>query len=255
MKKITASKSLSIAINGEGKYYLPDDLTLNGKVINAIVPVLGMYSFEDNATGTPITNADNLFINLTNNGQYYFMKNMPVQQISNQVVRGKFEPINQKLTLSGCYIECADNTVGNLILTIFYEDNTNYHADTNVNSNYDYCEIPLLYQNGYRNPLPDNNSLKGKKFRNIICTYPRLTPSGYNAANSTIENKTYITLCYGSKIIFDKMPLVLFKQVEQYELLQFANIQFDFENSYVQIYGSDSSITDKYLYLILEYER
>lgn len=254
MKKITASKTLSIAINGKGKYYLPDDLLLNGKTINAIVPVLGMYSFADDAVGAPITDANNLFLNLTMNGQYYFMQDMPVEQLSSKVVRGKFEMIDNKLNLPACYIECTNNTVGNLILVVFYEDNANFNSDTNLNSNYDFVEIPLLYVNGYRNQLPDKNSLRGKKFRNIVCTYPAVTPSGYDSITSVEGNYTYITLCHGSKIIVDKMPLALLQQIEQYELLKFANIEFDFENSYIQIVGTPN-INNKYLYLMIEYER
>lgn len=254
MKKITASKTLSIAINGKGKYYLPDDLLLNGKTINAIVPVLGMYSFADNAVGAPITDGNNLFMNITNNGQYYFIQDMPVEQLSSKVVRGKFEKIDEKLNLPSCYVECTDNTVGNLILVVFYEDTANFNAETSVNSNYEFCEIPMLYKNGYRNQLPDKNSLRGKKFRNIICTYPAVTPSGYTSVASTEGNYSYLTLCRGSKIIIDKMPLPLLQQIEQYELLRFANIEFDFENSYIQVFGTPD-IDNKYLYLIFEYER
>lgn len=257
MKKITASKTLSITLKSNGKVYLPDDLTLRDKNIISIIPVLDMYSFADNAVSTPVRNASNLFINLTSDGQKYFWENLPIQQIASDTVRGKFVEINRKLSLPDCYITCTGaDTDKQLILVILYENAAYRNSSTNVNSNYDYSEIPLLYQNGYRNPLPENNTLRGKKFRNIIVSFPEVTPNSYQGVEqSEIFEYTYLTLCKGSQKIIEQMPISLLLQLEEFELMKFDNIEFDMENSYIQIYGDNHAITDTNLYLVFEYEK
>lgn len=256
IKKITASKTIAVKIDGAGRYYFPDDLTLKNKKIVSIIPVLGIYSFVDNAASLPIGSGDNLFMSLTADGVNYFYDGVSVAQVSESKLKGKYEQYNQVLDLPNCYIDCKGNTTGYLHLVVFYEDLSFVNSVVNMDSNYDYAEIPLLYENGLNNPLPDNNTLRGKKFRNIISTFTSYTPMGSAGVKANIAfNYGYITLCSGSRIILDRMPLKLLRQETMYQELQFDNIQFDFENSFVQIFGSGHDIADKFLYLIFKYER
>lgn len=258
MKKITCSKTLSVRIDGKGRFYLPDDLTLRNKKILSIIPVLEMYTFANDYEEVIVSDdAKNLYLNITSDGQTYFYENMSVYQISSDVVRGLYYQFNQPISFNNSYIlSTTDNVAGDLILVVFYEDEAYSNATRNIDSNYSYCEIPLLYQNGLRNPLPDNRILVNKRFRNFIVSFPEQTPQGYQGVEQAeVYDYAYITLCKGSQIIIDKLPIKLLLQLGEYKMLQFDNIEFDFENSYIQIVGNNHSIENTYLYMIFEYER
>ena len=257
MKKITSTKTLSIRLTGRGKYYLPDDLTLRNKKIISIVPVLEMYSFTDNADFSPIYDfqATNIFINLTCDGQNYIWQQIPITQISYDVTKGIFEEFNKTISFPDSYLEVTADVSGNLILVVIYEDKAYSNFTTNENSNYEYIEVPLLLNNGYRNQLPVNNLLRDKFIKNTIVSFPEKTPQGYDGIErDDIIDRAYITLCCGSQKIIDTLPIRFLEQIDMYRKLSFDNLRFDFENSYIQIFGTQN-IDNKYLYLAFEYER
>lgn len=256
--KITATKTLSIKLTGRGRYYLPDDLILRNKKIISIVPVLEMYSFEDNATFAPIYDfqATNIFLNITSDGQSYIWQSMPVTQISYEVTKGIFEEINKTVSFPNSYIESTADVSGNLILVVIYEDLAYSNATINNNSNYEYIETALLYDKGYRNQLPTNNLLRSKSIKNIIVAFPEETPQGYEGIErDEIIDRAYITLCCGSQKIIDTLPIKFLEQLEMYRKLRFDNLKFDLENSYIQLFGSGFDFSGKYLYTLFEYEK
>ncbi len=258
MKKITCSKTLSVRIDGRGRFYMPDDLTLRNKKIISIIPVLDMCTFA-NDLDEQITaeQAENLFLNITIDGQTYQFENLSVYQNSAEVVKGIYHQYNTTISFSNSYIlSTVDNIAGDLLLVVFYEDEAYSNATRNIESNYSYCEIPLSYQNGLRNPLPDNRILANKRFRNFIVSFPEQTPQGYQGVNQEeVYSYAYITLCKGSRVIVEQMPIKLLHQLGNYRMLEFNNIEFDFENSYIQIFGEDHDIQDTFLYMIFEYEK
>lgn len=256
--KITATKTLSIKLTGRGRYYLPDDLTLRNKKIISIVPVLEMYSFEDNADFNPIYDfqAVNVFFNLTSDGQSYIWQQMPITQISYDVTKGIFEEINKTVSFPNSYIESTADVVGNLIIVVIYEDAAYSNPTRSENSNYEYIETPLLLNNGYRNPLPTNNLLRGKCIKNVIVSFPEETPQGYKGVErDDIIDRAYITLCCGSQKIIDTLPIRFLEQLEMYRKLRLNNLKFDLENSYIQIFGNNADFANTYLYTLFEYEK
>lgn len=264
----SACKLIQMSINSVGRFYMPDDRTLFNKKIQAIIPMvdtlpLNSNNIEATQYNTAITNTDlqNIYINLTQNGQYYQYRNnaLNMSQIGTE---GVYDRIDTVLSLPDCYVEVTNfgNTPKVLQLLVMYEDSAYINATNNINSNFDTFEV-ILSSNvlGRKMYFDDNRTLYGKRFRNLITTYPIITPNGNNGVNSNIEKYAYITLCKGGNIIWDRMPVVFLNQFFNYKKLQFANIEFDFNNSYIElapIPDSDTTVTlPANLVVTAEYER
>lgn len=269
MKNIFSGfKLIQLPINKSGKINLPDDRTLYNKKIQAIIPMIntypvlnGMYDLSVYGGATISTNdLENMTINLTANGQYFFYQNSAFN-MSQIATEGIYDNINTVLSIPDCYVDVQvwGNTSKILQLGVFYEDTASVNAIQNLASNYDTFEVEVVDDTfGRKFYFGENRTLVNKKFRNMLVSYPTITPQGNTGINQNIEKYGYITLVRGGHIIWQQMPVVLLNQLYNYRKLQFANIVFDFNNSYIELAEIQEAAPltlPAYLTLTAEYQR
>lgn len=273
MKNIFSGfKLIQLPINKSGKINLPDDRTLYGKKIQAIIPMVGTYPllngmYDLSVYGTETINTtdlENMTINLTANGQYFFYQNSAFN-MSQIATEGIYDNINTVLSIPDCFVD-VQAWYGNkhkiLQLAVFYEDTASINAIQNVASNYNTFEVSVGSSDssnfGRKYYFEENRILVDKKFRNLLVSYPTVTPQGNTGINQNIEKYGYITLVRGGHILWQQMPVVLLNQLYNYRKLQFANIIFDFNNSYIELAEIQKAAPltlPAYLTLTAEYQR
>lgn len=250
-KKYTAVKTLFVNLR-PGINYLPDDQTLKGRIIQTIIPCEGLITPDGKQSFNDI---ENVYINLTSNAVDYFVKNVPLTNLSKQIKKGNYTQYNRTLSLQDCYVNNTTSTSGILILVIFYEDYSNASSDVYLSSRYESFEIPVTSVSGKRVYLPDNLSLVGVKFSNLMISTATKSYTHKTVINEDISQNTYITLCKGTQVVWEQMPLYLLNQYYDYKLLDFSNIQFDFQNSYVQLATTDETNIGKVILLTAKYNK
>lgn len=80
-KKYTAVKTLFVDVK-PGINYLPDDQTLKGRTIQTIIPCEGLITPDGKQSFNDI---ENVYINLTSNAVDYFVKNVPLTNLTKQI--------------------------------------------------------------------------------------------------------------------------------------------------------------------------
>lgn len=253
MKKYTAVKTLFMELV-PGLNRFPDDQTLKGRSIQTIVPVFSLPLYN-NKQAIDYTVGEQLYLNLTSNSVDYFFKNVKVSSISKESDLGLYTRIDQTLSFQDCYIMNSSDSSGVLPLVIFYEDYSNASSDTFITHKYEAFEIPITAVNGRRIYLPDNLSLTGAKFANLMLEITTKSYTIKDVVTDTILYGGYLTLCKGTQIIWDQMPLYLLDQTKVYDLLDFDNIRFDFQNSYLQLATQDETNIGKVVLLTAKYNK
>ena len=258
-------KLLQLPINRLGKINLPDDRTLYGKKIQAIIPIINVYPIlnDMNSDVAVIGNLDlkNMTINLTKNGQKFFYQNSAFN-MSQLATEGIYDNINSVLSIPDCYVDVQYTaTIGKTLqLAVFYEDTVSINATKNIASNYDTFEVEIKDSGNFLQKFyfGENRILVDKNFRNLLVSYPNVTPQGNTGISQNIEKYGYITLVRGGHILWERMPIILLNQLYNYRKLQFANIVFDFNNSYIELaeIQNEAPLTlPAYLTFTAEYER
>lgn len=254
MKKYTAVKTLFVDIN-PGLNRLPDDQTLKGRLIQSIVPCFSMPLLNGAGNSFDYGNGDECYLNLTSDSVNYFFKNVKLTSISKEMEMGAYTRIDQTLSLPDCYIMNASRSSGKLILVVFYEDYSNASSDTYLTNSYEAFEIPITTVNSRRIYLPDNLSLVGAKFSNLLLEITQKSYTLKDVVDESILYGGYLTLCKGTQIIWEHMPLYMLDQTVLYELLDFDNIKFDFQNSYLQLATTDETNVGKVVLLTAKYNK
>lgn len=257
---ITRALTIKIDLPHAGRYQFPDIQSLRGKKIISIVPVVGLYS-EKEAGDMPLfalppytarpnsrlttstTQLQNIYINLTPDGQNYTHQNISAFTLSNAFTRGLYTRIDAQLSIPDCYIdytataETIEDYGSALQLVIFYEDRYYANPATNINSEYTSFSVALdnIEKDINQIALPENLQLVGKRYRSLEVTFPAMTPQNIPGAPSILMLNTYITLVAGTTAIIENLPLIFLYQYEYYELLKFTNIDIDLVNSYLTI--------------------
>ncbi len=258
-------KLLQLPIERLGKINLPDDRTLYGKKIQAIIPMMNVYPISNSLSSQNISTIGNLdledmTVNLTKDGQKFFYQNSAFN-MSQLMTEGIYDNINSILSIPDCYVDVQYNaTIGKTLqLAVFYEDTVSINATKNTASNYDTFEVEISDDTFLRKfYFGENRILVDKNFRNLLVSYPTVTPQGNTGINQNIEKYGYITLVRGGHILWERMPVVLLNQLYNYRKLQFANIVFDFNNSYIELaeIQNEAPLTlPAYLTFTAEYER
>lgn len=250
---ISGVKLIEMPINGAGRYFLPDDRVLAGKKIQSIVSLYNVKPLTGDSLGT--ADLSDMYIHLTCDGQKYIYNNS-LFAMCNGVVLGKMDELNTTLSLPNCFIEVNKNYIsGVLQLVVFYEDTSIINSTRNINSNYDTFVADFGNQWNVKYYLGDNRLLVDKRFRNLMTNYAFDSFDVATGFFSPIEGCTYITLVRGSNIIWDKMPVLLLNQFFYYKKYQFANFNFDFNNSYITVAPGNELPEENKITFTAEYER
>ena len=161
--------------------------------------------------------------------------------------------------MDSCYIDCQDaSQVGKVAALVFWYDLPEYSAKNSTdNVQTDAIEIHIDNITQY-STLPDSDRLTGKRFRKILLGKPSVTPDGNVGLGSDELKNVYLTLQKGTYKVLADVPVSLLYQLSMLEKMEFANIIFDFQSSYVTVGGAgtatESDYVDKYVFMNLQYE-
>lgn len=256
--KVSGAQLVLVPIQQVGRNYFPFIEHIAKRVVKyidfapaALLPrtaVAGLQSTQD------------MYVTIMDeNGTKELHKRLPLERLDYSLTIGVRTPICKKIAMDSCYIECQDAAqVGKLAALVFWYDLPEYSAKNNTdNVQTDAIEIPITNVQQY-NVLPDSDRLTGKRFRKLLLGKPAVTPDGNVGLGSAQLQNAYLTLQKGSYKVLADVPVSLLYQLSMLEKMEFANIIFDFQSSFVTIGGAGTALqTDyvgKYIFLNLQYE-
>ena len=241
LKKVSGAKSVFVRLQNVGRNYLPFVEDLKDRTIRYIdvVPVTSLpFPF---ISDSPVATFDGLYISVAEKqGNGYPIYALPLDRLDISQNMGRRQPVNRVSSISDCYIDCEDPAlIGQIVCLVFWYDLADYSApDSTVDFAIDSVEVDVL-SSQQNNVFPDNRTMAGKRFRHI--SFPAVSPtiSGATGLSKTEMLDCYVSFVKGNYAVIDNIPLSEFYDVtEMYETLLFANICFDFTNSFVTVGGT-----------------
>lgn len=237
--KLSGAQLVLVEIKHVGKNYLPLVHYLQGRIIKYIdfCPTTYLPAIA-NAVG--MSSTQDMYLTISNEqGNEHIHFELPLERFDYSNTLGVRQPICSKISMQYSYIDCQDaNQVGKVAALMFYYDLPEYSARNSVDTVItDAISVPLTTETRY-NVLPDTDRLTGKRFRKILLGLPSITPDLQTGLSYSELSNCYLTLRKGSYNIIENMPLPLLYQLQMLEKSEWANIIFDFQNSYVTIGGA-----------------
>ena len=256
--KLSGAQLVLVPIKTLGRNYVPYVEHIANKVIKFIdfAPVAHVPGY---ATPGLQSNNDLYITIIGENGSTELHKQLPLERLDYSATIGVRQPINSKLTMDSCYIDCQDAShIGKVAALVFWYELPQYSA---ANKSDVVCtdsiEIPITNIAQF-NVLPDTDRLAGKRFRRLLLAAPAVTPDRNTGLSQAELENCFITLSKGSYRILADVPVILLYQLQMLEKTEFQNIIFDFQSSFVTIGGAGTlDPTDyigKYIFMNLQYE-
>lgn len=258
--KVSGAQLVLVPIQQVGRNYFPFIEHIAKRVVKyidfapaALLPrtaVAGLQSTQD------------MYVTIMDeNGTKELHKRLPLERLDYSQTIGVRTPICKKIAMDSCYIECKDaSQIGKEAALVFWYDLPEYSAKNDIHSPglmTDAIEIPITNVQQY-NVLPDSDRLTGKRFRKLLLGKPSITPDGNVGLGSAQLQNAYLTLRKGSYNVLADVPVSLLYQLSMLEKMEFANIIFDFQSSFVTIGGAGTAVQadyeDKYIFMNLQYE-
>lgn len=236
--KLSGAQLVLVEIKKVGRNYLPDVQYLTGRVIKYID--FHAANYLPGITTAGVNTSANMYLTITNEqGNEVLHYEVPMERFDYAATLGMRQPICTKISLSNSYIDCQDaNQVGKVAALVFWYDLPQYSArNTTEAVNTDAISIPLTTAVRY-NQLPDIDRLTGKRFRRILLGMPTTTPDLQTGLDASKLQNCYLTLRKGTYNVLDNVPVMLLYQMQMMEKSEFANIIFDFQNSFITIGGA-----------------
>lgn len=256
-KKLSGAKTVLVPITKVGKNYIPFVEDLKNRTIKYIDIFFTLLLPDTEAEGvTAYTNTP--YITLADiTGNAYLINNRPVDDFLYTKNLGIRPEINSKLSLQNSFILNNDeDAIGKYYVLVFWYDLPEFSArnrkDTLVT---DYISVPV--PKVLANTLPNEERFAGKRFRYILFSMVDTTPEGTTGISDDDEiNSLYLTLQKGSYKVLENVPLRLFYQAQMFDKMEFANIIFDMQNSFIKVGGAGRLyINEKSVFLNLVYEK
>lgn len=237
-KKLSGAQAVLVPITKTGKNYFPFVENLRNRYIKYIDAVPTQYLPETATTG--VTNFINCFVSIADKvGNAIVMRDLPLSRFDYTETYGQRQPIAREISMQNSYITVSDaSLVGQSILLVFWFDLPEYSARNTTDSILvDGLSIPITTA-VYKNQLPDSLTMSGKRFRSILFQPVGYTPDYATGVNYTDSKNLYLTLRKGSYNVLENVPLCLLYQMWQVDKIQFANMVFDFQSSYIIVGGA-----------------
>lgn len=256
--KISGAKMVLVPIRQTGKNYFPYVEDLKNRYIKFIDFHASDYLPGTDAPGLKLYQPTSVFLTLANEiGNKLLFNEMPLENFDYQYTRGVRSEIGSKLSLQNCYIDCQDaSIVGKTAAVVFYYDLPQFSARNKTDNLITDClSVPVTTLSLY-NTFPDSERMSGKRFRLINFTTVSQTPDYYPGVTQ-YQDEVYVTLRKGSFNVLENVPLSVFQQQTFITKLEFANIIFDFQASYMVIGGAGTNpniTTGKAVFLNFTYE-
>lgn len=259
--KLSGAQLVLVEITRVGKNFLPVVQYLNGRTIKYIDFCQTSY-LPGIAGNVGLVSTDDMYLTIRNeqgNTDIHYM--MPLERFDYAATLGVRQPIFSKISLPNSYIECQDaNQIGKIAALVFYYDLPEYSARNAAEKVVtDAISVPITTAIRY-NTFPDTDRLTGKRFRKILLGTPNITPDLRNGLDMTKLANCFLTLRKGTYNVIENMPVVLLWQMAMLEKSEWANIIFDFQNSFITIGGAGTipNVTTDYIgkavFFNLQYE-
>ncbi len=219
------------------------------------------YLPDTDAAG--LTSTTNMDITIFDEfGNTEIMRHLPLERLNYKQTQGIRQAVGQRVSLDDCYITCQNQAmVGKTAAFVFWYDLPEYSSrNTKDRVVTDSVTIPLTTSIRY-NAFPDEERMAGKRFRRILAAAPSITPDYREGVTLAQLDNLYVTLRKGSYLVCENLPLSMLYQLTMLQKSEFANIIFDFQNSYITIGGAGTipNVTTDYVgknvFLNLQYEQ
>lgn len=260
-KKLSGAKAVFVPIQKAGKNYLPFIEDLRDRYVKYIDFYPCTYLPDTDATGC--STSQDLFLTLTTKqGNEYLINAMPMQRFDYTQTTGLRQAVGAKVSMQASFIDCQNaSMVGTTAMLIFWYDLPEYsRANKSEVTITDSLTIPLTTAVRH-NIFPDEERMAGKRFRRILLGTPTTTPDFASGLDLQKLANIYVTLRKGTYNVVENLPVVYLYQLQAYEKAEFANIVFDFLNSYLTIGGANTipNVSTDYIgkavFINLVYER
>jgi hypothetical protein len=233
-KYVSGAISVEVALDApQGtNFRFPEIPLLRGKRIKHI----DFCAIANAPSGKACVTNINSFITLVEvNTQIEMIQNLHTSNLSNH---GNRLYINKIIDLQRSFVSLPgavlDEINEKVLLFVFWFDeptNRNFVPKELNRNSINSIELQLT---GNKTFFDENLKLKNKMIQNLYLTYPLFSANGNaGVAQPNIENK-FLTLSRNNVEFFRQVPLYLFFQSENYYPLRLQNIQFDFQNSYIE---------------------
>ena len=256
--KVSGAQLVLVPIKNVGRNFFPYVEHIAKRVIKYID--FAPAALLPRRTEVGLQSTDNMFITIMDeNGTKELHKRLPLERLDYSQTIGVRTPICKRINMDSCYIDCQDaSQVGKVAALVFWYDLPEYSAkNTTDNIMTDAIEIPIKNITQYSS-LPDSDRLTGKRFRKILLGKPSVTPDGNDGLGADELKNVYLTLQKGTYKVLADVPVSLLYQLSMLEKMEFANIIFDFQSSYVTVGGAGTATQDdyvgKYVFMNLQYE-
>ena len=259
--KLSGAQLVVVPITRVGKNYFPVVQYLRDRVIKFIDFYQAQY-LPGIAGNVGLASTQNMYLSIKNQqGNEYLHYEMPLQRFDYTETLGVRQPIFTKISLPDCYIDCQDSTqVGKMAAFIFYYDLPEYSKRNDANTLItDAVSIPMVTATRY-NQFPDIDRLTGKRFRRILLGFPTVTPDLQTGLTAAQLGNCFLTLRKGSYNVVENLPLPILWQLGMLTQTEWANIIFDFQNSFITIGGAgtipnvNTDYIGKHVFLNMQYE-
>lgn len=259
--KLSGAQLVLVEIKHVGRNYFPLVENLRGRMIKYIDFCQTTYlPAIANAVGLSATQDAYLTI-MDEHGTTELHREMPLERYDYAATLGVRQPICAKISMQNSYLDVEDASyVGKVAAFMFYYDLPEFSARNSTdNVMTDAISVPLTTAIRY-NTLPDTDRLTGKRFRKILLGMPTTTPDLQTGLDANKMGNLFITFRKGTYNVIENMPLPLFYQLAMLEKTEWANIIFDFQNSYITIGGAgtipnvNTDYIGKVVFLNLQYE-
>lgn len=259
--KLSGAQLVLVPIRCVGKNYFPYVENIRDRVIKFIDYCETLYLPNitgESGMGTPT----NQFVTLIDEtGAKKIHNNLPLQRLWYAATNGIRQNIFCRLSLDNCYIDNQDAAmVGKTAAFVVWYDLPQFSsANKSTKLITDSISVPIVNATRY-NPFPDADRMTGKRFRRIFSNLPTQTPDLQTGVDQDAFVNMFVTLRKGSYNVVENVPLYLFFQLYQQYQMEFANIVFDFESSYLTLGGAgtypnaDTDVVGKSVFFNLQYE-
>lgn len=237
--KLSGAQLVLVEIKRVGRNYLPLVENLRSRIIKYIDFCQTTY-LPGVAGAVGLASTQDMYFTIMNEmGNTELHREMPLERFDYAATLGVRQPICSKISMQNSYIDCQDaSQVGKFAALVFYYDLPEYSARNSTDKVVtDAIAVPLTTATRY-NTLPDTDRLTGKRFRKILLGVPTVTPDYQNGLGTSELENCFITLRKGTYNVVENIPVKLLYQLAMLEKSEWANIIFDFQNSFITIGGA-----------------
>lgn len=245
-KLVSGAYGIEIPVGTQTKILLPEILDLKGKRIKHI-DVCDQMLYAP--SGLEIAKPVAYLTIIEQNSKEEKVQSLSFKQLTTSTANGNRHFINKIVDFTQSYIEVVSPSTytGKSLFLVFWYDEprvwNNIPEKTNRTTISSF-EVPITATNLSKYMFPDNRTLFGKKFQNLLlfANSTGKTPEGKTPITVTLSNKAYVTLKKDNYEFFKQVPLSLFNQSSVLFPLRLQNIQFDFTNSFIE-FGEKTGLT------------